>query len=81
MKKVLVTVMISLFLSIALFAANTGKLIEKGDKACKIGNYMAAKKFYKKAIQEDPKNEALWKKLEKAMKMLYGGGEEEGGGC
>ncbi len=81
MKKVLVTVMISLFLSTALFAANTGKLIEKGDKACKIGNYMAAKKFYKKAIQEDPKNEALWKKLEKAMKMLYGGGEEEGGGC
>jgi predicted NACHT family NTPase len=81
MKKFVSAFVIVLFLSTAVFAANTGALIEKGDKACKIGNYMAAKKFYKMAIQQDPKNEALWKKFEKAMKMLYGGGEEEGGGC
>ena len=83
MRKALSVLMVLTFMFMAttVFAKATGELIEKGDKACKIGNYMAAKKFYKKAIQQDPKNEALWKKLEKAMKMLYGGGEEEGGGC
>ena len=81
MKKVVSAVIISLFLATTVFAASVGDLISKGDKACKIGNFMAAKKFYKQAIQQDPKKEKLWKKYDKALKMLYGGGDEEGGGC
>ena len=80
MKKLMSAFLITLFLSTAVFAANVGDLVSKGDKACKIGNYMAAKKFYKEAIQQDPKNEKLWKKYDQALKMLYGG-DEEGGGC
>ena len=81
MKKIITMIFVSLFIATFSFAANIDTLIKKGDKACKIGNFMAAKKFYKQAIQQDPKNEALWKKLEKSMKMLYSGGDEEGGGC
>ena len=81
MKKLVTGLLLVLFLTTSVFAASVGELMKKGDKACKIGNFMAAKKFYKQAIQQDPKNEALWKKLEKAMKMLYSGGDEEGGGC
>ncbi len=81
MKKAISVVIITLFMATTVFAASIGELISKGDKACKIGNFMAAKKFYKQALQQDPKNEKLWKKYDKALKMLYGGGDEEGGGC
>jgi predicted NACHT family NTPase len=80
MRKVFLGIIISIFLATSVFAANLSELISKGDKACKIGNFMAAKKFYKQAIQQDPKNEKLWKKYDNALKMLYGG-DEEGGGC
>ncbi len=81
-KRIMGIVIASLLIATFCFAANIADLVKKGDKACKIGNYMAAKKFYKQAIQMDPKNEDLWKKYDKALKMLYGGGEEEGeGGC
>ncbi len=81
-KKVIGIVLTSILIASFCFAANVSDLIKKGDKACKIGNYLAAKKFYKQAIQMDPKNEDLWKKYDNALKMLYGGGEEEGeGGC
>jgi formaldehyde-activating enzyme involved in methanogenesis len=81
MKKIILSIIITIFLAVSVFAANISDLIAKGDKACKIGNFMAAKKFYKQALQNDPKNDKLWKKYDKALKMLYGGGEEEGGGC
>ncbi len=81
MRKFVSALIITLFLATTVFAASIGDLISKGDKACKIGNFMAAKKFYKQALQQDPKNEKLWKKYDKALKMLYGGGDEEGGGC
>lgn len=81
MKKLVLGTVITLFLATTVFAASLGDLISKGDKACKIGNFMAAKKFYKQALQQDPKNEKLWKKYDNALKMLYGGGDEEGGGC
>ncbi len=81
-KRVIGIVIASMLIATFCFAAGIADLVKKGDKACKIGNYMAAKKFYKQAIQMDPKNEDLWKKYDKALKMLYGGGEEEGeGGC
>ncbi len=82
MKRVLTSIILVLVMAGMLFAGNVSELVKKGDKACKIGNYLAAKKFYKQAIQLDPKNESLWKKYDNALKMLYGGGEEEGeGGC
>ena len=81
-KKVLGIIFTVMLISTFCFAASVADLVKKGDKACRIGNYMAAKKFYKQAIQMDPKNENLWKKYENALKMLYGCGEEEGeGGC
>ena len=81
MKKLILGTVITLFLATTVFAASIGDLISKGDRACKIGNFMAAKKFYRQALQQDPKNEKLWKKYDNALKMLYGGGDEEGGGC
>ena len=81
-KRIVGIVIATMLITTFCFAASVADLVKKGDKACKIGNYMAAKKFYKQAIQMDPKNESLWKKYDNALKMLYGGGEEEGeGGC
>ncbi|GEM_PF-5118914 len=81
MKKIILAVIFTFLLSTFSFAADIKDLVDKGDKACKIGNFMAAKKFYKEAIQSDPKNEDLWKKYEKSLKSLYGGGATESGGC
>ncbi len=81
MKKIISVVLITILFATVCFAASVAELVKKGDQACKIGNYLAAKKFYKQAIQMDPKNEKLWKKYDEALKMLYGGGDEEGGGC
>ncbi len=80
LKRVMVAILLTLLIASVSFAASVDELVKKGDKACKIGNYIAAKKFYKQAIQMDPKNNKLWKKYDKVMQMLYGGGDEEGGG-